>query len=55
ADGLLVNQPTHAFPSRPILDCGPPLPNNWQYDPPGLRLRWAWSRDLRSADSNELF
>ena len=38
ADGLIVSEPT--IPS--------------QYDPPGLRFRWAWSRDLRTSDSNEL-
>nr|GEY09908.1 RNA-directed DNA polymerase, eukaryota, reverse transcriptase zinc-binding domain protein [Tanacetum cinerariifolium] len=41
ADSLLVNQPTHAFPSKTISDCGPPLPNNGQYDPSRLMFRWA--------------
>ncbi|GKD14196.1 hypothetical protein Tco_1198603, partial [Tanacetum coccineum] len=49
AEGVLVNQPTHAIPSRPISDCGPRIPDNGRYDPPGLRFRWAWNRDLRSA------
>ncbi|GJU66242.1 hypothetical protein Tco_1252501 [Tanacetum coccineum] len=54
AEGVLVNQPTHAIPSRPISDCGPPIPDNGRYDPPGLWFRWAWNRDLRSADYDEL-
>ncbi|GJZ36016.1 putative RNA-directed DNA polymerase [Tanacetum coccineum] len=54
AEGVLVNQPTHAILSRPISDCGPPIPDNGRYDPPRLRFRWAWNRDLRSADYDEL-
>ncbi|GKA96791.1 RNA-directed DNA polymerase, eukaryota, reverse transcriptase zinc-binding domain protein, partial [Tanacetum coccineum] len=41
------NQPTHVIPNRPISDCGLLIPDNGRYDPPGLRFRWAWNRDLR--------
>ncbi|GJW77033.1 gypsy type transposase [Tanacetum coccineum] len=53
-EGMLVNQPIHSIPSRPISDCGPPIPDNGRYDPPRLRFRWAWNRDLRSVDYDEL-
>ncbi|GJX53590.1 RNA-directed DNA polymerase, eukaryota, reverse transcriptase zinc-binding domain protein [Tanacetum coccineum] len=47
-------QSTHAFPSGRICDYGSAIPNIGEYDPPRLRFRWAWSRDLRSTDRDEL-
>nr|GEX82497.1 cysteine-rich receptor-like protein kinase [Tanacetum cinerariifolium] len=46
-------QSTHAFPSRSICDYGYAISNIREFDPPGLRFRWAWSRDLCSADRDE--